>query len=98
MQGQSEDVDRSGWRILLLSLEVALICSWIGLVVIRWSSDRRIHSHEFAEDVCGAVFVVSMVALFLGSPWLVKSVRVLALAGWCLGFLAFIWCLLMPVE
>ena len=87
---------RPVWRLTFLVLEAALIVSGVGLALIQRVSDPRIHMHSRMEDILGSVFVVSMFVLLLGSPWFLRSLRGVALAGWAIAFAAFVWCILTP--
>ena len=91
-----QQLSRSPWRILFVSLEVALVVSGVWFAIIQAAADPRMHIHSTTEDIVGMVFLISMFALLFGSPWFIRSLRRVALTGWVLGFIALLYCLLTP--
>jgi len=75
---------------------VTLAVSGVWFSVIQAHADCRIHIRGRTEAIVGIVFLISTLTLLFGSPWFIRSLRGLALAGWVLAFVTLLYCLLTP--
>jgi hypothetical protein len=72
----------SGWRIALIVSELIVL---FDVLLISLSTSGR------DLGIFGFVFFAAWLFLFLGSPFLIRSQKGLALAGWCLAAITFLF-------
>ena len=82
---------RNIWRIVFLILETTLVVSGLASALLQEFGDPR--AHGTFEFLLGCLFSVSLLLLLFGSPWFIRSLRGIALAGWVLAFAALVWTL-----
>jgi hypothetical protein len=72
------------WRWILIGAELLLVA----YVMCAVMAGRAVRQPSGAFTVMGIATFVAWVFLFLGSPFLVRSQRWLAVLGWCISVAA----------
>jgi hypothetical protein len=89
---------RRQWRIVFLILETTLVLSGLGSALLQRSGDSRSYKLSPWEFSLGLLFGISTLLLLFGSPWFIRSLRGIALAGWILAFAGLVWMLLASTH
>jgi hypothetical protein len=91
MQQTRSKLVKASCRILVI-LEAALLLSWL-VVFTFGSSISSSAGLGRMQPMIGLSIVLVTLVLLLVSPFYIKSLRYVALAGWILAFMSFFLCL-----
>jgi hypothetical protein len=92
-----ENPAKKKWRAALIATELIFLCSGVVTITISQQTDLRTYALNLFEKITAGAFSASTLILLLGSPFLLRTQRHLALIGWLLAFGSLLYFLLTPV-
>ena len=72
-----------GWRRLFLILETVVVATFLGGMLWGWRIEPQ---SEVRAVIVGVPILLAWLFLLIGSPFFLRSLRGIALAGWIIAF------------